>query len=419
MSKYICIREAYDWIYVGDKENELSESEFEDLLRYLNDKKDNFKTGIIDVKYKKLRLINYVGIISIQNVVIEIVPKISLSNDREKDREVLLQMLSKCTKLPFSINESLSLNLKNYNLIELLAKFFIENLGQQINRGMYLEYVNKEENLNVIKGKLLLSNHIKKNHSNKVKAYCGYDEYSENNFLNLVFKTACTIILRKINNDDVKNDVKRILSLLVDVDLNYIDNNKLLKYKFHRQNERFKEAYEFAKLILLNMSMENTKRNDSAFSMLFEINTLYEEYIGNIVSQLWNNSSRDSTLQDKGKYLLNNILSYKGNFELKPDIVLKDIDNKYEIIIDTKWKDVDSSIKSSDIYQMYAYITRYTNAKRCILLYPCSVENKEYSKWQLFEPFKNKYIEVETVRLDSLDMTIEDIKTILKLKETD
>lgn len=415
MSKYICIRETYDWIYVGDKDNELSVSEFEDLLIYLNDKKDNFKTGIIDVKYKKLRLINYVGIISTQNVIIEIVPKISLSNDIEKDRELLLQMLSKCNKLPFSINESLNLNLKNYNLIELIAKFFIENLSQQINRGMYLEYINKEENINVIKGKLLLSNHIKKNYSNKVKAYCGYDEYSENNFLNLVFKTACTIILRKINNDDVKNGVKRILSLLADVDLNYIDNNKLLKYKFHRQNKRFKESYEFAKLILLNMSMENSKGNDSAFSMLFEINNLYEEYIANILSQLWNNQNRNVFIQDSSKYLLENISSNRGNFNLKPDIVLNDNKEKYQIIIDTKWKLVDSKIEPSDMYQMYAYITRYPNSKKCILLYPCMIENNTYSKWRLFEPFEEKYIEVKTVRLENLNSTIEDLKSILDL----
>lgn len=413
MSKYICIREAYDWIYVGDKETELSESEFDELLRYLNDKKDNFRTGIIDVKYKKVRLINYVGIISIKNVIIEIVPKISLSNEMEKDREVLLQMLSKCSKLPFSINESLNLNLKNYNLIELIAKFFVENLSQQINRGIYLEYINKEENINVIKGKLLLSNHIKKNHSNKVKAYCGYDEYSENNFLNLVFKTACIIILRKINNDDVKNDVKRILSLLVDVDLNYIDNNKLLKYKFHRQNERFKEAYELAKLILLNMSMENSKGNDSAFSMLFEINILYEEYIANILSQLWDNQNRNVLIQDSSKYLLENIATNRGNFSLKPDIVLSDNKEEYQIIIDTKWKSVDSKIEPSDMYQMYAYITRYPNAKRCILLYPCMIENNTYSKWRLFKPFEEKYIEVKTVRLENLNRTIDDLKAIL------
>lgn len=416
MSKYICIREAYDWISVGESKNELSENEFDELIKYLEGKKDNFESGIIDIKYKRVRVINYVGIISLNNVTIEILPKISLSGNKKKDREILLQMLSKCNKLPFSINESMSLNLKDYDLIDLLAKFFLKHLQSQVNRGLYFEYINKEENLNLIKGKLLLNNHIRVNYANKVKAYCGYDEYSENNFLNQVFKKVCMLILRKVNNDDVKNYIKKMLAIFVDVDLGYIDKNKLINYKLHRQNNRFKETYEFAKLILLNMSMESSVGNDNAFSMLFEINTLYEEYIGNIVSQIWNSEDRGTLLQDKSKYLLNNINTNRGNFNLKPDIILIDKNEKFDIIIDTKWKSADSKIESSDMYQMYAYITRYINAKRCILLYPYNEDKREYSKWQLFEPFKDKYIEVKTIRLENLNSTIEDLNKILELQ---
>lgn len=414
MSKHICVREAYDWISVGLGGDELTESEFDELIKYLEDKKDNFESGIIDIEYKRLRVINYVGIISLSNVTVEILPKISLSGNKEKDREILLQMLSKCNKLPFSINESMSLNLKDYNLIELLAKFFLKHLQSQVNRGFYFEYINKEENINSIRGKLLLNNHIRVNYANKVKAYCGFDEYSENNFLNSVFKKVCMLILRKVNNDDVKNDIKKMLAIFSEVDLGYIDKNKLVNYKFNRQNDRFRGAYEFAKLILLNMSMENTVDNDNAFSMLFEINTLYEEYIGNIVCQIWNSESRNTLLQDKSKYLLNNINTNRGNFNLKPDIVLSDKYENIDIIIDTKWKSASSKIESSDIYQMYAYITRYVKAKRCILLYPYNNEDKlENRKWKLFEPFEDKYIEVKNIRLDNLNATIEDLNKIL------
>ena len=213
--------------------------------------------------------------------------------------------------------------------------------------------------MNFIKGKLLLSSHIKRNHVNQVKAYCSYDEYSENNFLNLVFKTACNVILRKINEDEIKNNVKRIISCLSDVDLLYLDKNKLLKYEFNRQNNRFKEAYELAKLIVLNTSMENSLGEANAFSMLFEMNTLYEEYIGNVIEGIWNNSYRRTKLQDNSKYLVNNLYTGRGNFNLKPDIVLSDEKGDFEIIIDTKWKSAESKVESADMYQMYAYVTRY------------------------------------------------------------
>lgn len=415
MSKYICIKEAYEWISIGSNKNELTQDEVEELSKYLDDKKDNFETAILEVKYKKIRFINYVGVICLSNVTIEILPKISLSSDSEKDREALLLMLSKCSKLPFDIDKTMSLNLKDFSLIDLLSKFFLEHLKKQVNRGLYFEYTSKEENLNSIKGKLLLTNHMRMNYSNKVKAYCAYDEYNENNFLNTVLKKACMVILRKVNDEDIKNDVKKIIAMFDNVDLEYIDKYKLLNYKFHRQNNRFKEAYDIATLILLNMSMESSTGDSNGFSMLFEINTLYEEYISTIVSNIWNNENRETIVQDNSKYLLNNINTNRGNFNLKPDIILKDNKESYDIIIDTKWKSANAKIESSDMYQMYAYITRYTKARKCILLYPYNDDKMEYRKWELFEPFNDKYIEVKVVRLDSLNNTVKDLEKILDI----
>lgn len=411
MNKHICVREAYDWIDIGDEEDQLTKCEAEKLTKYLNDRKDDFPCGVIKDEHNRLKLINYVGIISIENVTIEIIPKISLSNDKKKDKEILLQMLSKCSKLPFDIDNSINTNLAEYDFIELLAKFFVQKLQREINKGIYREYINKEENLNFIKGKLLLSSHIKRNHVNKVKAYCSYDEYSENNFLNLVFKTACNVILRKINDDEIKNNVKRAISCLSDVDLIYLDKNKLLKYEFNRQNNRFKESYELAKLILLNTSMENNLGGDNAFSMLFEMNTLYEEYIGNMVEGIWNNSYRRTKLQDNSKYLVKNLYTERGNFNLKPDMVLSDEKEDFEIIIDTKWKSAESNVESADMYQMYAYVTRYEKARSCILLYPYHNEDY-YRDWGLYNEVDKK-IAVRVVRLESVDATIEDLKSIL------
>lgn len=411
MNKHICVREAYDWIYIGDRNYQLTRYEADELIKYLSDREDDFPCGIIKNEYNRLKLINYVGIISIENVTIEIIPKISLSNNKKKDKEILLQMLSKCSKLPFDIDNSINTNLAEYDLIELLAKLFVQKLQREINKGIYREYINKEENLNFIKGKLLLSSHIKKNHVNKVKAYCSYDEYSENNFLNLVFKTACNVILRKINDDEIKDNLKRVISCLEDVDLIYLDKNKLLKYEFNRQNNRFKEAYELAKLILLNTSMENSLGGNNTFSMLFEMNTLYEEYIGNMAEEIWNNSYRRTKLEDNSKYLVKNLGTGEGNFNLKPDIILSDEKEDFEIIIDTKWKAAERKIESSDMYQMYAYVTRYEKVRSCILLYPYHNEDY-YRDWGLYNEVDKK-IAVRVVRLESVDDTIEDLKSIL------
>lgn len=417
MSKNIYVKETYEWIRVGNGENELTEIEYEKLLKYLENNNDVLKSNIIDIKYKKIRVINYVGIICFENVILEILPKLSLSDNLVKDREILLQMLSICNKIPITMNEKIRLSLKNYNLLNFFVMYFIESMQTQMKKGIYFEYINKIENLNVMRGKILLSTYAKEKGISPMKIRCEYDECSENNFLNQVLKKACISILCRINDNSIQGKIKKILSYFQNVDLIYIDRKKLLGYKFYKNNDRFKDCYLLARLLLLNLSMDNSQNNQEAFSILFEINTLYEEYIGILIKSIWDNSFRETYIQDKSKFLLKNEQTGKKNFNLRPDIVLYDLKNEYEIIIDTKWKaiEVDSNVfyRSSDIYQMYAYITAYENAKRCILLYPCIQKDKNYSSWKLSESFKGKFIEAKTVRLDDIKNTKNDLKKII------
>lgn len=412
MNKHICIREAYDWIFVGDKENQLTKFEFESLIKYLESKKQTFKSTIVDIGYNKLRLINYVGIIKIKNVIIEILPKVSLSDDTKKDKEILLRMLSKCKKLPFVVDESMNLSTKNYNLIDLFAKYFVNMLKNEVSKGIYREYSEVCENLNYMKGKLILKEHIKLNHTNKTKAFCKYDEYNENNFLNNTLNYACDIVLRNVMDSNLKSDILKIKSCFFENNHYIVDKNKLSNYKFTRQNVRFKQVFEFAKLIILNNSMETNVSNENGFTMLFEMNTLFEEYIGKVIKSIWTNNNKECLLQNNSKYLLQDSNTKTKKFNLRPDIVLNDKVSDYQIIIDTKWKN--SKVKQSDIYQMYAYVTRYEKARSCVLLYPYNSQKiLECEEFNLYSPFCEKTIKIKTVRLDEVENTIFDLEKII------
>ena len=47
MNKHICVREAYDWIYIGNKDNQLTRYEANGLMKYLSHREDKFPCGII------------------------------------------------------------------------------------------------------------------------------------------------------------------------------------------------------------------------------------------------------------------------------------------------------------------------------------------------------------------------------------
>ena len=103
--------------------------------------------------------------------------------------------------------------------------------------------------------------------------------------------------------------------------------------------------------------------------------------------------------------MLWNTLKERNEIALKPDIVIYK-DNKPKVIIDTKWKS--SSINNreiysqSDIYQMYAYITTYTECEECILLYP-KEENISHSEWRLNQNIADKKISISEISLESYE----------------
>ena len=401
-TKYIILKEAYDWLSVGSEDNEITLSEYRDLCLYL---KKNLSDKSIIYDYNKIKFINYVGIIKINNLIIEILPKISLSNDIIKDRKMLIFMLSKCNKLSVDIKELLNSNILNNSLLDILAKVYSKKLLNELQKGLYREYVSKEEALSIIKGKILISKSIKENTINKNKMNCKYDEFTEDNLFNAILKRAINVILFSIKNDDVKKELNIINNLFNDVSDIYISNNIILNYKLNRMNNRFLECFTLAKLILLNSSMDKSLGKENGFSILFEMNYLYEEYIGVLLKEVFNDTNISINTQEKSRYLLWNTLKERNEIALKPDIVIYK-DNKPKVIIDTKWKrssiDNRETYSQSDIYQMYAYITTYTECEECILLYPRE-ENISHSEWKLNQNIGDKRISISEISLESYE----------------
>lgn len=398
-TKYIVIREAYDWLSVGSSINELTIIEFNSVCNYLKTRNLN---NAARYGFNKIKFINYVGIISVGNLVIEILPKISITNDIVKDRKILMFMLSKCNRISVNINEVLETNIVSQSLLDILAKVFTKKLLLELQKGLYLEYVTQEDSLNKIKGKVMLTQNAKINYINKSKVYCRYDEFTENNIFNSILLRTTNLLLSVINNSNVKKELNIIKSIFSDVDDTYIPLPILENYKLNKKNERFKEAFILAKLILNNSTMNKSLGKENGFSILFEMNYLYEEYIGILLKETIEDKTTTVNTQEKSKYLLYNKNTGRNEIALKPDIVIYK-DNKPKIIIDTKWKsaslDGRERYSQGDIYQMYAYITTYKECEKCILLYPKINEDVVHSTWSLNSDFGDKKIVVREVSL--------------------
>ena len=380
--KKLIIKE-YERINIGDDnaDNEISESLFKKLhkfdVRYSEKNSEGnriFNWGDTYFKAKQ-----WVGVIQITGLSIEILPKIENTKDSEKKepyqfaRNNLLYMLSFAQKLPLKERDLAMLDVRNAPLFEALIRIFADRLQNELICGVSKFYMETEENLYRLKGKIVFNKHIQKNAAHKEKFFVKYQSFSEDIPLNRIFKAACNNLLKITSSAKSQEKLKHCLLLLCDVRNVNITIDDFNKISMNRQNERFNEVFTFCKLILSNQSPTASSGREKTFSLLLDMNNVFEDFIAQFMKKYCMDKLKEYSIHPQGKG------NHKHVFEnddrkklfLNPDILLKKENDN--IIIDTKWKTPikENKLKVSrdDYFQMFVYAMNYKSRKN-ILLYP-------------------------------------------------
>lgn len=367
-----------------------------------------------------LRFINYVGYIRLSTVSIEILPKISLNDSAELERKALLNMLSKCGILKVNYSEISSLKLYKQSLNEILAYLFSKKLQKELGKGVYGEYVYIEENINSLKGSLRVQEQIKNMSSHSSKAFCRFEEFSRDNKLNKILSFFVKEVMKNIKNRETLKLLRISEMILGEVDERSVTLNEVNNFSFNRLNKPFEDAFTLGKMIVLGESALGNLGGNKAYSILFKMNEIFEIYIGKLLKELL---YEETVHMQHSKYkLLIKEETNRGVFKLIPDIVIEK--NGIEsVIIDTKWKSVESKfnrhgVKREDLYQMYAYLTRYKNARTVILLYPYNEriegEDGEYLESWYLEDDQHKRVRVYAVNLENEKETLKSLDKIVR-----
>ncbi|MDA2693100.1 McrC family protein [Bacillus cereus] len=383
--KVIRVKESFDWIEIiegiGSKRYLENNTITEMQLQHIKEKWIELGLDHKSILWgdKKFKFINYVGYLQVQDVAFEILPKVSPQNDYQKMRNALIEMINTCYELDILVDYT-SNELEQGDLKEILAKYFANTLLKELHRGISQEYRLIEENATSLKGQLLVAQHIRNNVLNN-KPYqvaVSYEERVDNHILNQVLKRATSPLIKTVRSFETKKQLQQIDYLLDKVENRSFTKHQLNEIRLNRTNKRFEKPFKLAKQFLLNET--NTMQYHditNTFVVMFKMNDLFETYIAILLEEI---VDRPVYAQDQRHRLFNNERTNRDIFQLKPDVVIGD---KNQIIIETKWKRIfdkeevtRSGVKREDMFQMYAYLTRYKYAKIGVLLYPKTEQQK-------------------------------------------
>ncbi|AEI36765.1 McrC family protein [Francisella salina] len=384
-AKTIFEHQELEWSKVSNKSKAIK------TLEWL-EKQQNFKPFKYTAKGIKAK--QYVGVISLGGQLVQVLPKVfskqshkmsfrqavTIESNSINDSITGLMYLLKITK-KLKINEVELAKLCKHtdSMLEVFIRLFADNLLELLQNDYRRNYVAQEDNLKFVKGKINFTKHLRHNYIDKSKFYCNYDEYESNILLNQLLKATIKKCISSTKSSFAI--LQKCDQLLTDVDDKRFTNPNICKrVKFTRLNQKYEYVFNLAKLLLFGNSPKLTTKDNYTFSIMFDMNALFEEAIFEILDS--NKSDFDITnikaqspqkkIFDKGSV---------ANFKMKPDIYIEK--GGKTIIVDTKYKLIETikesnstkkQVSQSDVYQMFAY-SQYYRTEKCILLYPQFVKS--------------------------------------------
>ena len=352
----------YDKLVVGKKYSSgqytFEQRHFDALVKW-NEFHNNqyFKVG-----HRNVRSQNYVGVVQIDGLTIEILPKIDRSSQNKEDwQNALIEMLKATKNIKVKQVGNAQVNKQSIHLLDIYFEWYLNELQVLIHRGLIRQYYREQNNLPVLKGKLVFAKHISKNLVHKERFYTEHQTYERDHLIHQVLRKALDIVIRLSKGTYLYSQSKIVELDFPETSTIKVDQQTFNRIPQNRKTKQYQTALEIARLIILNFAPNITKGNENMLALLFNMNSLWESYVLGKLKKAVEKTNYSVYGQESQPFW--------NSRRVRPDIVIKQ-EYKVVYIIDTKWK-VPSFSKPSldDLRQMYVY-NMYWDCPKSMLLYP-------------------------------------------------
>ena len=311
---------------------------------------------------------HYAGILVLSNHVIKIKPKINNAN--------FFGMLKYALKLPNIDPKKQYLATEKYDFWEILVEIFLGHLNIIFQRNLYSDYIETEDNLNFIRGKIDFTQHILQNFDRPDKFYCRFTEFTRNVLENRLIKTTLYKLIfgsqYNIFPPEMKerlNDFYRKFNFADVISANLLQSFNLITYT--QLNYRYEPILKICEFLLREQALDLEKTGSKlGFQLMVNMDTLFEQFIGNMLER-----KNFDILYQKPVYWPK--IKEKPHY---PDFIVRK-NRKDVLILDTKYYAEDQKKKKDDVIlagrrvpianiaQMVFY-SNSTGIKKLSLLYP-------------------------------------------------
>ena len=324
-----------------------------------------------------VHLHQFVGAVRVGALHLEILPKLDGLDGPEAVRRNLLAMLAKTQDLEVRASEAADFRESAEPFICVLARLYCRRLLEAVRFGLRQEYVAHEDLLPFIRGKVDWPSQARLQVSQRLEFRCLFDERSADTPMNRTLKAALLVAESMLEGATATSAVTELRHVFETVADARPPRDVIARLRTDRMSQRLGPLLVLAKLILGNTNPDLGRSADgdrSTYAVVWDMNVLFEEYVGRICQDVFEPKGFRVDLQEGGSaHLAEEATSKRRAFFLKPDILLRKGRNP-RVVADTKWKRLDPKkadlgVSGADVYQVLAYAHRY-GTESAVLVYP-------------------------------------------------
>lgn len=360
----------YQTLKVG--ETGFTKAHFDRLVTY----NDLHKSQFFIVGHDRVTFQNFVGVIHIHNLTIEVLPKIDKHYDDKKSmRDMLVKMLHRTGDFPLEKTESALLNKTSGTLFELYLRLFLQEVRSLVAQGLPKHYSLYQANEPFIKGRLLMPEQLKNNLIRKDRNFIEYKRYSVDHKFNHILKRALQIIVdTSVGLETLAAD---LLAHFDNVSDQAISAGDFRKLRYTRKTECYRSAITLAELIITGFQPDLKHGSLNIVAFLFDMNLLFESYVAAEIRRACRTSQEGLKMKAQVSKIFWRHDDSNSRKMIRPDIVIESPAGTF--VLDTKWKVLqDVYSDDGDLKQLYAYSLQF-ESPHVFLVYPGSDESHQFT----------------------------------------
>ncbi len=363
--------QVFEHTSLSVKEAGFKDAYFRALVSY-NERHGNrfFAVGLNRIHFR-----NYVGVIQVGNLTIEVLPKADRDpasiKAKDKWQKALIDMLRQAGFIRVETMSDAHLRLHSSSLLDIFFESFLTEVDELVHHGLVRKYRQTCGNLYALKGRILFPQQISRNLVHRECFFTAHVLYDRDNPFNQILRAALNVLIWVSPNPHLVSLATGLFNLFEEVGEIVVTDQTFDKLPYTRNTDRYRRALQLARLILLNYCPDVCGGRENVLAILFNMNILFERFV---YAQL----KREEVKQSPPKVVFKAQVSRRFwtaedmQKTIRPDIIAQigTGTSCEKVVMDTKWKiPSDGKPGDSDLQQMHAYNVQF-GARRSLLIYP-------------------------------------------------